>query len=202
MCDTILVVYTNAREHVNGAVLKCVCAQLRDVMRDNKDIHYLSYELVCYFNISPSAWGIERAILASNDPEFLKGMYDVGWKYNYETMSKASRQCGIEIMKALRSISCHWGVDTLSYLIQNAGVGDRYEKIKFCVEDGYPLTIDHACEICGRSDISLIQLVLSKCIETGVVNRLNAVDIMQLLIRRGTPELADYANLIAHSVQT
>lgn len=154
---------------IQSSVFKCVCRQARDyvVMTIPDKSHSLllrlhSYDLFCYFNISPHVFHdkvlrlkLEDDIIASDDVEFLHKMYDLGWKYNFETMHRAvENRISLKMMKALRDHGCHWGTKTLKALICScsASMPDScpqhdqckpHDLLQFAIEDGYPLTSDN-----------------------------------------------------------
>jgi len=163
---------------VQPSVFKCVSRECRNHVRsqniDSRQLRLYSYELFCYFNVSPMVFNIhskreklERDIITSDDTDYLQAMYDIGWKYNFETMHKAiSYSISVKMMRALRALGCHWGSETLDKIIEASSPGSMHKHLSFALDDGYPLIGDHVILAVTVGDAFTIRAVVNKFIET------------------------------------
>jgi hypothetical protein len=168
------------------SILKCLNKYFRDYVasRDTYRLRLYSYELFCYFNISPSVFGdhilrkkFERDLIDSNDVGYVAAMIDIGWKYNYETMSIGiERGMSVRMMKCLRDFGCHWGSTTMDKIIER----NAHEHMRFALIDGYPITEDHAIHAIELGDITTIKLVVNAFIETAQMSWTSAIGVGNL----------------------
>lgn len=178
--DILIILYNKSL--IQASILKCVNRPARDFVYSNcvncKSMDLVSYDLFCDFNISPAVFlnkqlneKILKGIVLSGDPQFIRQLYDIGWKYDYETIIRvvttASRANidSLSLVKTLRELGCHWGVVTLQYFIGHS----MTEHVEFCIEDRYPITTGHVHDaiICGTPKI--MRLVINSFLESSQI---------------------------------
>jgi hypothetical protein len=185
----IKLIYESVPNSVDGAVLKCVCKNLHEVMQDERAIDNLSFPIVCYFNISPTG-GTRKLDLDISILSFMQNMLNIGWKYDYKSMECASGS--VDMMRALRDASCYWGVDTMTTILMESSYKDRDKQIRFCVEEGYPLLVEHVEAAITHSSLENMQLVIGTCIQTGEISRTNIGKIVHALSEHHDPAVNAY----------
>lgn len=191
---------------IQSSVFKCVCHQARDyiamTIQDeslprsrsrsrSRSLRLRSYDLFCYFNISPHVFHdkvlrlkLEDDIVASDDVEFLHKMYDLGWKYNFETMHRAvEKGISLKMMKALRDHGCHWGTKTLKALINSCAAWlpdncPQHDYLEFAIEDGYPLTNDNLRLAVAIGDSFTVRRVVKAYLESAQSVNINMFSML------------------------
>lgn len=181
---------------IQSSVFKCVCRQARDYIAmtarneswsriRSRSLRLFSYDLFCYFNISPHVFHdkvlrlkLEDNIVASDDVEFLHKMYDLGWRYNFETMHRAVEiGISLKMMKALRGYGCHWGTNTLRMLISSCAAWfpdscpqhdncKQHDLLEFAIKDGYPLTNDNLRLAIALGDSFTVKQIVNAYLES------------------------------------
>jgi hypothetical protein len=179
---------------IQTSVFKCICRQARDRVAlecpsDRNKLRLCSYDLFCYFNISPGVFydkrlrrKLEDDIIASDDTGFLHHISDLGWKYNFETMNRAvMRGISLKMMMALRDRGCHWGSGTLMEIIRLCVVRDSREPhrlLQFALADGYPLTSDNVATAIMIGDAFTVREVVNAFLESAQTISINVLTML------------------------